>query len=257
MPLLLLLVAASFAAWIMYSRLMRLQEELQRQKQLAFLGEVARGLAHEIRNPLNTIQINLELIEESLEAGPAPDPEKLRRRLGRIHSENHRLTEIINNFMRFSRPPKLKLERVEMVDFLSHTVNFLRPELNLLDILIVEDYPEDPVPVWIDKDQFTQSLLNLITNAKQAMTSARKQLTVSLAVVRDQVRIGIADTGPGVPPEVQAKLFQPYVSTKERGMGIGLAITGRIIDSHQGRVELAETSERGSEFVIWLPREQK
>ena len=227
---------------------------------------LTRKLAHEIRNPLNGMDSNLQLLIEDLETAShtACNPTRveiplLKDKLNRVRREIERLEHILKNFLRYANLPPLKFELCDMGLLLEEELNFIEPEAQRQNIMIVRNL--EPLPeMWVDSDQLKQALLNLIINANQAMTEGGT-LTITARRVDDQVRIDVTDTGCGIPPERQGKIFDIFYSTKEEGTGIGLAIVKQIIEGHGGNITVSSENGKveypdedgGATFSIFLP----
>jgi len=199
---------------------------------LVELSRLAGGLAHEIRNPLSTVNLNLQLLEEDL-AASASDPEALRRsrrRLDRLRGEVRHLSDVLDDFLRFARMP--------------------RPRRRCQDVnALVEDVVSSCA---VDADLLKQAVLNLLINAQQAMPDGG-QIMVRTWADGDAVKISIADTGHGMDPETLARIFEPYFSTKREGTGLGLPTVKRIVEEHGGHIEVHSERHRGTSFTLALP----
>lgn len=254
-------VLAVFAAlWFQMSRIQALEDQVRRQRHLAYLGTLAGGLAHEIRNPLNGITLNLHLLEESL--GGADDTLKALsdRFLGRIRPALGHLDRIVTEFLDFARPRPMELERVELRGLVEEVRDFLDPEARTRGIALrVALEEEDRVyPVRGDRDRLRQVLLNLATNSFQAMDGREGgQVDLELGLSdRGRVRLRVRDDGPGIPDECRDRLFRLFFTTREGGTGLGLPIVRRVVEDHGGSVELEHTGEDGSVFSIEIPEDR-
>ena len=229
--------------------------EARRQERLAYVGTLASGLAHEIRNPLNAIKLNVELLEAELAEGnsAAPEREKLLKRLGRIRREADQLQSILSEFLAFARPPRMELMVTDLNRYLEDLIEFYEPECRRAGIAVRRDFARNPYPVRIDPAQFKNVILNLLVNAREAV-GEQGEIAVSTREREHEVEIRVADNGGGVPPELAEKVFEVFFSTKEPGTGLGLAIARRIVEEHGGRLTLENHPGRGAEFVIRLPK---
>lgn len=230
--------------------LRRAEAQLIRTERLAALGQLAAGIAHEIRNPLTSINI---LIHSFTEGFPPEDARSEDLRV--IEEEIHRLNEIVDQFLRFARPSPPLLEKADVSPVFEETLQLLRPQIERQRISVVNDLhllPSAP----IDKEQMKQVILNLLLNALQAMPSGG-QLTLRGEVSDDSrwLKLFVRDSGIGIPPEDINKLFDPFFSTREGGIGLGLSIAHRIIDQHHGKIEVESDTGKGTLFTIWLPTE--
>lgn len=212
----------------------------------------AGALAHEIKNPLNTIKINLQLLQEDWEQSGELDKSKNLRRFGILNKEIDRLEEILNDFLRFARLPSPNFEKHNVSLLLNELLDFTEPESQQLNIKVIRNFSPDLPEISLDSTQIKQALLNIILNANQSMKSGG-QLTVSAYKTNDHISIDITDTGNGIKPERINKLFDLFYSTKENGTGLGLAIAKRIIEMHGGSIKVKSREGEGTTFSILLP----
>jgi signal transduction histidine kinase len=230
--------------------------EARRQERLAYVGTLASGLAHEIRNPLNAIKLNVELLESELTEGGkggAADRGQTLKRLGRIRREADQLQTILSEFLAFARPPRMELMVTDLNRYLEDLIEFYEPECRRAGIAVRRDFARDAYPVRIDPAQFKNVILNLLVNAREAV-GEQGEIAVSTRELDHAVEIRVADNGGGVAPELAEKVFEVFFSTKDQGTGLGLAIARRIVEEHGGRLTLENHPGRGAEFVIRLPK---
>jgi signal transduction histidine kinase len=228
------------------------------------LAELAGGFIHEIKNHLSTLGLNLQLLAEDFES---PRDQRERRaldRVQRLQSECQRLVDVSNDFLRFARVKGLLLAPAELRGVVEELIDFFGPIARAHNIDIKVYLPADLPPVPLDRDMFKQALLNLMLNAREAMTGADGQLpdgeagqggelTIQAAAEPGGVSLSLIDTGRGMPPEVVAKAFKPFYSTRQGGTGLGLPTTRRIVEAHGGRIDLQSEVGRGTKFTIHLP----
>jgi signal transduction histidine kinase/putative methionine-R-sulfoxide reductase with GAF domain len=228
--------------------LRKTEAQLIRSEKLAALGQLAAGIAHEIRNPLTSINILIHSMTENL------PPEHSRwEDLKVIEEEISRINEIVDQFLRFARPSPPLLGKVEVSPLFEETLQLLRPQIERQKISVQKDFRSLP-PVTADKEQMKQVILNLLLNAIQAMPKGgRLDLSGQVSTDDQWVQLSILDSGIGIPPEDIEKLFDPFFSTKEGGVGLGLSIAHRIIDQHHGKIEIESRPEQGTVFKLWLP----
>jgi signal transduction histidine kinase len=246
----------------------KLFKQMKERDRLAAIGEMAAGLAHEIRNPLAAIKGAIQLIVPSDGASDGarrePDPEATREFLGIILDEVNRLNGIVTQFLDYSRPIKTTLAPGEVNDILQRTMKLLSPQVPA-GVHVEIDLEPDLPRVNCDAEGLKQVFLNLAINAIQAMP-AGGTLSVQTRLARDEiallrgparhsevVEIGFHDTGPGIPDGERDHLFVPFYTTKEKGTGLGLAICQRIVGSHGGTIALRSAPGAGAEFVVALP----
>ncbi len=236
----------------------KLYQQMKERDRLAALGEMAAGLAHEIRNPLAAIKGATQYLD------PHRLPVDDREFLDIIIEEVNRLNGVVNQFLDYSRPLKSAMTPGDVGDILQRTFKLLAPEIPAGIQLVLDLAPELP-PVSCDAEQLKQVFLNLALNAFQAMPRGGK-LTVSTRLARDElapwrethnrgarVEVRFGDTGPGVPVDARENVFVPFYTTKEKGTGLGLAISQRIVKAHQGSIAVSSPPGGGAEFVISLP----
>jgi two-component system sensor histidine kinase AtoS len=228
--------------------LRKAEAQLIRSEKLAALGQLAAGIAHEIRNPLTSINILIHSIAESF-----PSETAHREDLKVVEEEIHRINEIIDQFLRFAKPALPLFEKTDVLPIFEDTLQLLRPQIERQQITVQKDFSSLP-SITIDKEQMKQVILNLLMNAIQAMPEGgRLKLSGRITGDHHWIQFSIKDSGIGVPPEDMHKLFDPFFSTKEGGIGLGLSIAHRIIDQHHGKIEVESTSGKGTLFTLWLP----
>ncbi len=252
------------------ARLRKAEERAQRQERLAELGALTGGLAHEIKNPLSTIGLNVQLASEAIADSSLPEDEKasLVRRVETVEREATRLANILNDFLRFAGRIKLAPVEANLVAVAEELIDFYRPQCDLHRVVLRADLPSSPVLARVDPALVKQALLNLLINATQVMAaqeSGSRELMVRVrtaeappargarAEAPREVSIHVIDTGPGVPAEKHAEIFRPYVTGRRGGSGLGLAVTRRIVEEHGGRIDLFSEPGKGSDFVVRLP----
>jgi signal transduction histidine kinase len=212
----------------------------------------AGALAHEIKNPLNTMRINLQLLEEEWDQSDGSSKIKARKRLGTLNQEIDRLEEILNDFLRFARIPQPNFKIQNIAVLVNELLDFTEPEAQQQNIRIKRDISPDLPEIYLDNGQIKQALLNIVLNAYQSMSSGG-ELSVRVYKTESHISIDITDTGEGIPPDRISKLFNLFYSTKENGTGLGLSITKRIIDMHSGEIRLQSEEGKGTTFSVILP----
>lgn len=228
--------------------------KLAAEEKQRLLSRLLTRLAHEIRNPLSSLDIHVQLLEEDLSHLPAETKDKFGGRFEIIHGELHRLENIVKQFLRMAGPSALNLAPVEVSRIVGHVCNLLRPEAAARQIKIVDHLAVDLPPLNADADQLIQALLNLVINALQAVEQPGR---VELRAERDgdALVIEVADSGPGLPMEKLSAIFEPYYTTKSEGSGIGLWIAQQIITAHGGTIHAANSPTGGAVFTIRLPHQ--
>ncbi|HVR85130.1 MAG TPA: ATP-binding protein [Planctomycetota bacterium] len=225
--------------------------EMRRTEKLAGLGTVAAGIAHEIKNPLAALSIHEQLLEEAIQASTLA---KAGKYLGIIRSEIHRLQGIVDKYVSFSRPSTMERSLVDLERILEAVLALVEPECRKQKVTILrEGFSESPSRYLLDEGQIQQALLNIIINAIQAMPSGGS-LKCRLGRSGAFATIAVEDTGPGIPPEVRSRIFDPFYTTRQGGTGLGLYLTQRIVSEHKGYINV-EGRGAGTTFTIGLPAE--
>ena len=233
-------------------RARRLTDELRNKEHLLELAQLTGGLAHEIKNPLSTIKLNLKLLAEEF---PDRDDDLHRRnanRLQRLQDEVQRLHNILAEFLQYAGNVELHAAEVDMRDIVEELVDFFRPQAESHGVVLRPALPESPVPCRLDSGLMKQAILNLLINANQAMPQGGEML-LRLTADPDRALLEIIDTGPGIEPGDRRRIFETYYSTRPGGSGLGLPTTRRIIDRHNGSITVDGEPGKGTRFVIALP----
>lgn len=223
-----------------------------RMQRLAQLGTLLAGFAHEVRNPLSTIGLNLQLVLEEFHDPETPRDKRTQKRLATVEAEVRRLQKILDEFLSFARAPEPRLAPIDLNARLQAVVEFHEPELRELGVTL-RFYPGGDVgQVPADWDHLQAAIVNLLRNAKDA-TPAGGEILVSTKRDGGYVTIRVTDTGAGMPADVQARVFEPYFSTKRSGTGLGLPTVRRVVEEHGGTLTLQSEVGKGSQFSLRLP----
>ena len=251
----LLLLGGAFAYVLrLVQRTRRLETEAQMSERRAHVATLAREMAHEIRNPLNAMSINLEMLEEELGGKTAGNPDEVKNFLRSIKGEIRRLKDLTENFLSYARPPQLNMDAKDLNRFLEEICVFVQPEAEARRIQLVRDLDPMLPSVDFDSAQLRQAVLNILSNAQQVVPEGGTIRVRSRMEPKGEVRISIQDTGPGMSQEVRENIFQPFYSHREGGTGLGLPIARRAVEAHGGRIEVDSELGLGSTFHIILPR---
>lgn len=256
-------------------RMVRLQERSAANERLVELGTLAGGLAHEIKNPLSSVNLNIQLLQEDLDQvtaaareGRVDDQEvgRIQRRFHALGAETQRLRDILEDFLRFAGRLKLQREPVDLNALTDEVADFFTAQAQAAGVHVRTKLEARPATAAVDGDLLKQAMLNLMINAVNAMTGAREkgaphggateliirtQRTRSLG--HDEIEIHVIDTGPGMDAATRDRVFEPYFSTRRGGTGLGLPTARRIVEEHGGRLSVYAELGRGCDFVIALP----
>ena len=236
------------------ARTRRIAAAAREKAHLVELGTLTGGLAHEIKNPLSTIKVNLPLLSEDLDSPTATeDQRRWLRRLAAVREEVTRVQEVLEDFLRFAGRHELKPVDVDLRSTISDLVDFFSPQAYASGVRVRWSTPDRSLPARVDVDLFKQALLNLMINAQQAMAGEGGELILRADRAGEKVQVEVIDTGPGMTPEAAKNIFEAYYTTKAGGTGLGLPTAHRIIREHEGHIRVDTTPETGTRFVITLP----
>jgi len=230
----------------------RLAARARGQERFIELGQLVAGLAHEIKNPLSTVNVNLRLLSEDLGRYDDEEHRRLAIRLKTVRTEANRIKEILDDFLRFAGRYELSLSSVDLCRLIEEVIDFFTPQAEAAHVLLRSSLPEAPLNCTLDSNLIKQALLNLMINAVQASTPG-DELLIRLSARHGKAVIEVIDTGAGMEPEVLGKIFRAYFSTKPGGTGLGLPTTRRILREHGGDISVDSEPEKGTRFVIELP----
>ncbi len=236
----------------MYRRYERLQQRARQAERLAELGTLTGGLAHEIKNPLSTVQLNLQLLREDLEP-KNPGNARLVNRLDTVQKETARLRDILDDFLRYAGKIELDPKPRDVNVLLEELTDFFSPQAQLQRVQLRLRKSPQPLVVPLDERLIKQALLNLLINALQAMPEEGGEIILSVAERDGEALIDVIDTARGIAPQALEKIFEAYYSTKSGGTGLGLAIARRIAEEHGGHIDVRSEVGKGTDFTIALP----
>ncbi len=226
----------------------RIEDEIELSRRISASGRVTRGVAHEVKNPINAIVLHLQLLRNKLQGvDPATS-----RHVDIIDSEIHRLDRVVQILIDFTRPRDLHLEETDLRSVLEEVALLAAPDAEQHGVTLVRQLPSDPIPVKVDADFIKQAILNVVLNGVQSMPNGG---TLAIAARRneDAVITEVHDQGAGIPTSVQDKVFELYFTTKKSGSGIGLAQTYQIMMWHYGSVDFESEEGKGTTFRLHLP----
>lgn len=250
---LVVLLLAYVIIWRLWARSQKLEEQARESERLAYVGTLASGLAHEIRNPLNSLNLNMQLLEEEMVKQPAGGSGN--RLMAITRDEIHRLEGLVTEFLLYAKPPPLDLDVFSAAGLLQRCRQILLGEAEELQAnLIVEDLSKG-AQVLVDLGQMTQLMLNLVQNALVAEKEKGDPVEVRLRAVRDgqEVVLEVEDHGVGMSSEQVDRMFELFYSTRKGGTGLGLAVVQRIATAHEARLEVVSSPGHGTKVGVVLP----
>ena len=237
-------------------QLKQAQEEARRSERLAALGQLSAGLAHEIRNPLGVIRGSAEMLNQKLQGSD----ELARELAGYISTEVNRLSALVTQFLNFARPLHADPRPADLTALLDRVLKNVADHWKGKPVKVERAYASGLPPVPLDESLCEQAFLNLVQNAYEAMEDHGGTLRVEAGPAvqnnRHGVTVHLTDSGPGVPDELREEIFNPFVTTKKTGVGLGLSIVSKIIDGHQGSIRLGRGPQGGASFTIFFPLEE-
>ncbi|MCZ2079204.1 MAG: hypothetical protein HUU41_01920 [Bryobacteraceae bacterium] len=224
---------------------------VRRSERLAALGQLSAGLAHELRNPLGTMKASAELLLKQV-----PDDNEVAREMAAfIFSEVDRTNGLITRFLEFARPLKLRMKLTDLTEVIDRAVQQIERLNPVAGLTIYKNYSPDVRPLLLDAELFERVVYNLLMNAAQA-TAPGGAVTVKTRPVDDEVELAVIDRGAGIDPKHLESIFNPFFTTKTQGVGLGLAIVSNIVDEHGGRIAVESEVNKGSVFIVRLPRRE-
>jgi two-component system sensor histidine kinase HydH len=229
-------------------RLRQQHWDMLRAEQLAAVGQLAAGVAHEVRNPLTGMKL---LVEAALRPGPRTGLTEEDLRV--IHGEIVRLEATVQHFLAFARLPAPKRQVCDLRDVIGGSLDLVRPRALGQGVQLEVSAPAELLPVDVDAGQIQQVLVNLLFNALDAMPRGGR-LALVLEAAGESCRLSVRDTGPGIAPAMAGRLFTPFASTKPTGTGLGLSLARRIVEEHGGRIDGDNHPDGGACFAIVLPK---
>ncbi len=230
-------------------------QDRSRNQLLERLSGVFAGFAHEVRNPLSTIGLNLSLIHEDFADAETVRDKRTVRRVGVLQAEVKRMQSILDEFLHFVRGPAVTPRPVELNTLLEGLIEFMTPEAEAEQITL-RFYPDQDVGLFeVDPDLFRAMIVNLVRNALQACGPG-DEILVSTLRQGSELLIRVTDTGPGMDQKTQEDAFKPYYSTKKGGTGLGLPIVRRVVEEHGGTIHLSSEVGKGTQFTLLFPTQR-
>ncbi len=229
----------------------RLEERLREAEHLSAVGELSRTIAHEIRNPLNYISLTIDHIKEKYRPNDGEKALVFANLITSMKQEIHRLNKLVSDFLDYGKPLKLNLQQVDMDKFLAEIIEIIRIKADSEKVSILESYEYLP-QLRIDQEFMKTCIFNIVTNALQAMPDGGL-LALKTNRLNGHFVLKVSDTGTGISEENLEKVFEPFFTTKAGGLGLGLAITKRVIEEHGGKIDFVSQEGKGSEVTMHLP----
>ncbi len=220
------------------------------------IARLAGGLAHEIKNPLSTIKLNMELLAEDLQQEESPRHRRALAKIEVVQRECQRLQDLLDEFLNFAKVRQLRLEPTDLNEELRQLLEFFRPKADESGIELLPYLQSDLPSVMLDREAFRGVLLNLLLNAQQAMPKGG-QLVLATEATALSVVLHLIDNGCGMDEVTQSHIFEAFYSTKSGGSGLGLPTARKIVEAHGGRIAVQSKLGRGTHFVVELPTPQR
>jgi signal transduction histidine kinase len=232
-----------------------LEERLRKAEHLASVGQFSRSIAHEIRNPLNFISLSVDHIKQRYKPGECESGEAFDSLILNIKSEIQRLSRFAESFLEYGRPLELSLRKTDMGKLIEDVLSLVMAKAQKDGIEVLREFEDGP-ELSVDPEFIKTCLYNVILNAFQAMPHGGR-LTVATKKIENRFCISVEDTGVGISEDKVARIFDPFFTTKSKGLGLGLALTKRVIEEHKGKVEFRSDNGKGSILTITLPMDKE
>lgn len=231
-----------------------LEERLRRAEHLAGIGQFSMGIAHEIRNPLNFINLSIDHIQKKYVPHEIDGRERFDSLILNIKNEIQRVSKFAESFFEYSKPLKLDLQKTDLGRLIEDVLELVKAKAEKDKISIIKELNVAP-ELSLDPGFIKTCLYNLLLNAFQAMPAGGKVM-IRTALTNEHVMVTVEDTGVGISADKVSSIFDPFFTTKQDGLGIGLALTKRIVEEHKGRIEFRSAEGKGSTMTIFLPLEK-
>ena len=252
--LVLLLAGFLYVFWA-YRRNQALQEAARQADRMAYVGTLSSGLAHEIRNPLNSMNMNVQLVQEELEERGLDENSDIYSMLEGTRKEIRRLEGLVSSFLAYARPTRLNTAPCLVNTLVTDTLDLLEPEIEKNEIHLETELDPSLPELQLDEEQMKQALINVIQNSVQVLQPKQNLTVATRRAGGDKVLIAIKDEGPGISAEELKSIFKVFYSTKRGGTGLGLPIAHRIAELHRGGIKVESEVGKGSTFTFILPME--
>jgi signal transduction histidine kinase len=250
----LILLVAFLYVFRLLKRTRLLEAQAQMDDRLAYVGGLAAGLAHEIRNPLNVLSMNLQMLEEEITARVAGDAGELKEYLSALQGEIRRLSNLVNNFLSYARPNQPRFASRDLNRLIREIMALVRPEFESRGIALREELSQYLPMADLDEAQMRQAIMNILMNAAQILKPGGTVVLRTGVGAKGEVFASIEDDGPGIRPDDRARIFEVFFSTRGGGTGLGLPIAARIMEAHGGSIDVESEPGHGARFVLTLPR---
>ena len=237
------------------AKLRQAERRARESERLAYLGSLAGGLAHEIKNPLSTLQMNLQLLDEDLRKSESKHARRDLSRIAVLRGEVRRLEEVLEDFLRYARRHQLELKKQNVNDVLDEVLDFVTPEASQGGVRISRGLGPELRSAKVDAGRLKQAFLNIVINARQAMPDGG-ELIVHTKNVPNGIQIEFIDTGTGISDEDLTHIWDVYFSSKQTGTGLGLPTARRIIEEHSGTIRVDTEVGKGTCFTVFLPTKE-
>ena len=235
-----------------YIERQELEAQIIQSERFAAIGQLAARVAHELRNPLSSVELNLDLLADEVADGPEMDVAEANDLLKSIHNEVERLANIVSEYLVFARLPRFEFEHESLNTIVQTFCDFIEPQLQQAQITFSIELAENLPFTLLDAEQIQCVLHNLFKNAIEAMPSGG-EFSIQTSVESSRIVLRISDTGVGIPPPDQKRIFDPFFTTKKGGTGLGLSLAGEIIKHHQGTILCRSVVDQGTQFIITFP----
>jgi len=233
--------------------LKEMRDQLSAAERLSTIGQMSAQMAHQVRNPLSSISLNMEMLDEEIAELPPERHKNSEPLVHAIHEEIETLAELTENYLQYARLPSLKLRPGSLNAVVEDLLHFLRAEMDRHGVSATRVLSPDVKPILLDRRQFRVALSNLVRNSLEALEGEGGSIRLTTHAANGNIVLTLSDTGPGIPEENLERIFEPFFTTKERGSGLGLTLTQQIVRMHRGELKCQSLTGVGTMFSILLP----